>query len=740
MPENLNKDEKELVNNALIDLTSMSDIEGDQIPSYCFVEDIAGNLGIAVDAIIAFAKDKGYKLFKLADGKEFSGGILVADKAINIETIKQDYETYYSETPSITSIEAGAEKKEALEENNRSSETKENISKETLEVGDKIETRGFIYPVTKILSKSYSDDKGWLVDFIDDTGHKQHWNQYTNGGDIRHKELKETVCPTYWCVSDGKNPRHSLCFTTEDSAIATAKSNKLYKVVYRYDNGKPIIVWKAEGYAEAYDKVSKKIWCYQFPGEFNRKDILTDLENYDLEAIPDSELDNAEDNTTKDVVIKGTRSNLEAFAEDFGYQLHPDYLCPLDDFGYFYLTEDATVLDTVDSLTTDPVVEPEEVDGDDDKDLPTIEVHATLNPELWKDNKLKPEVKEKLEQIVQKFVDYLEEDGVSINIKDKLIIGSNANYNYNPHSDIDLHIIVDLSDKSEEEQALYMSNYNAYRALFNAKYNISIKGFNTELYVENGDTNTVSNGVYSLNTGWKKEAEPTNVPDDVDVEPEFSELENEYFELVASPTIDALDAFIKKLYALRKESIAEEGEFGKGNLIFKLFRNLEYLSTLKQLKTDLESKALSLENLEEASHTNKTIPVEAMKKWIADKGVTYNVITGKPVIKNTGYVVSTYKTDEQKKADRKKLSKLDLTKEADIIKFTEEFNDQINKAIKGRVPYVGFIIDEGQDYTEIDSNYIISDLPTAKKLGEKNHQNSIWDLEKGETIIIDKDN
>ena len=45
---------------------------------------------------------------------------------------------------------------------------------------------------------------------------------------------------------------------------------------------------------------------------------------------------------------------------------------------------------------------------------------------------------------------------------------------------------------------------------------------------------------------------------------------------------------------LRKKSIAEEGEYGMGNLIFKELRNLGYLSTLKELKSNLESAEMSL--------------------------------------------------------------------------------------------------------------------------------------------------
>ena len=53
--------------------------------------------------------------------------------------------------------------------------------------------------------------------------------------------------------------------------------------------------------------------------------------------------------------------------------------------------------------------------------------------------------------------------------------------------------------------------------------------------------------------------------------------------------------FIESLYDLRRKSIAEEGEYGIGNLVFKEFRNRGYLDVLKTLRDELKSSELSLE-------------------------------------------------------------------------------------------------------------------------------------------------
>ena len=62
-------------------------------------------------------------------------------------------------------------------------------------------------------------------------------------------------------------------------------------------------------------------------------------------------------------------------------------------------------------------------------------------------------------------------------------------------------------------------------------------------------------------------------------------------------TSEDINDFIEDIYDLRKESMEKEGEYGLGNLVFKEMRNLGYLDHLKELKNELKSEELSLENL-----------------------------------------------------------------------------------------------------------------------------------------------
>ena len=113
-----------------------------------------------------------------------------------------------------------------------------------------------------------------------------------------------------------------------------------------------------------------------------------------------------------------------------------------------------------------------------------IEKHDTLNPLLFdEDDELKPEIKEAIEKIVNQFVEDLKADGVKIEVKDIILVGSNVSYNYTKDSALDIHIIVD-KDKLDCDPEIYTLLYGAYRSLFNKNYDITIKGIPIEIYVE----------------------------------------------------------------------------------------------------------------------------------------------------------------------------------------------------------------------------------------------------------------
>ena len=236
-----------------------------------------------------------------------------------------------------------------------------------------------------------------------------------------------------------------------------------------------------------------------------------------------------------------------------------------------------------------------------------VELHNTLNPKLWtSDNKLRPAVRERLLRVVQKYIessDVLTEDDVI----DVELLGSNASYNYTQYSDLDVHLIVNMEAVSCDP-TLFQLACNAERSNFNKNYDIKIKGVELEMYVEDVHAGTASNGIYSLyKNEWIKFPSKITVPN-YDDDEEYIKLLDKW-KTQATDVLDnasiaqQVQNYINNLYNLRRTSIMTDGEFGKGNLVFKEIRNEGLLDALKEKQYELSSKELSLESLQESTTT-----------------------------------------------------------------------------------------------------------------------------------------
>ena len=234
-----------------------------------------------------------------------------------------------------------------------------------------------------------------------------------------------------------------------------------------------------------------------------------------------------------------------------------------------------------------------------------FEVHETLNPKLWSsDNKLLDDVKVKIVEIIEQFISTCD---IPINMVDAHLVGSNASYNYTQYSDLDVHIIsnFDLVDAPKEVLQVL---YNALKAKFNADYDISIRGIDVEIYVEDIRSTAISNGVYSLyEDRWIRFPKKlTDVPQ-VEIEPEFSEWKEKFQTAINSGNSDSIVNVINDLYILRKNSLDSEGEYGKGNQIFKEIRNCGLLDSAKDAYKTFKSKELTIEHLQLHEESRKNL-------------------------------------------------------------------------------------------------------------------------------------
>ena len=234
-----------------------------------------------------------------------------------------------------------------------------------------------------------------------------------------------------------------------------------------------------------------------------------------------------------------------------------------------------------------------------------IEKHNELNSLLFKDNKLKPEVREKALEVADELLTMLADTGLDIKLADLILTGSNASYTYTKDSDIDLHLVADMTDVDDPE-GLYPMLFNAFKSAFNNKYDISFYGIPVEVYIEVENTASVSNGIYSIQKDeWIKEPVPTVIPEidysqlKKDLQPWIARY-NELIQDVKSNKITTeapVTQFIDDLYRTRELGLhgPDGSEYSSENLIFKEMRNLGYLDNLKDLRDTLIGKRLSLE-------------------------------------------------------------------------------------------------------------------------------------------------
>lgn len=224
----------------------------------------------------------------------------------------------------------------------------------------------------------------------------------------------------------------------------------------------------------------------------------------------------------------------------------------------------------------------------------SFELHKQLNQKIFDGDTLKSDVREKILEVVDEFVDNL---WIRIDPLDIYLLGSNASYTYTDKSDLDIHLIVNF-DTLEASNDILNALYNLEKASFNKNYDIKIKGIPVELYVEDVNSNAVSNGVYSvLNNKWiKYPNEITDMPQ-YEIDSQLNKWSSRINRALEKGSKEDIKQIIDALYMIRKNSILVDGEFGKGNYLFKEIRNLGLLDAMKDKLKELTSDELSLESL-----------------------------------------------------------------------------------------------------------------------------------------------
>lgn len=238
------------------------------------------------------------------------------------------------------------------------------------------------------------------------------------------------------------------------------------------------------------------------------------------------------------------------------------------------------------------VVEPDNVD------VSSIKMNDTLSPLIWESEEtLKPEVRKTLLMNAKRFIEFSDAENLKFN--DIILTGSMANYNYNENSDLDVHIILDFNQISENKEFVG-DFFKLKKQLWADKLPIQVKGHDVEMYFQDAAEPHHSSGTYSLikNDWIRKPTKKIINVDSADVQLKAADIMNAIEDLDQNKNKENFlkkhEALKNKIKKYRQTGLDTGGEFSIENLVFKILRNTGYLEKIVSLKNDYLTQELSL--------------------------------------------------------------------------------------------------------------------------------------------------
>jgi hypothetical protein len=237
--------------------------------------------------------------------------------------------------------------------------------------------------------------------------------------------------------------------------------------------------------------------------------------------------------------------------------------------------------------------------------LNSFHLKDELNPKIWKssgndEKTMNPKVRARLLDIAYEFIEFLKVDVV---VSDIIMTGSLANYNWSTFSDIDLHILVDFNQFPESQLPLYTELFTLKKTMYNDNHNITIYGYEVELYIQNESEAHFSSGVYSvLHDEWINKSKKENVEIDTNL---IKNKASKWMEIIDGALENAQDEPLddaKKLIQKYKDKIKKyrtcglekDGEYSDENLVFKVLRRNGYMQKLFDFENEYTDKKLSI--------------------------------------------------------------------------------------------------------------------------------------------------
>lgn len=253
-----------------------------------------------------------------------------------------------------------------------------------------------------------------------------------------------------------------------------------------------------------------------------------------------------------------------------------------------------------------------------DINLKSFDLHDELNNQVWDEKQnLKPGIREQLLQIAHDFYDTLDIAEITEKgdpdekpdktfdkyIKDVFFVGSLASFNYSSYADVDLHLLMDeekVVGKNKLALNILKKYFTECKNDWNLKHSdLTVEGYDCELYVQDIKEKNASNGVYSLfNDEWVKRPEKLDTKnfDKAWVEKkalDYIEKIDNFEEIIQSKSdleliekaANELKKIKDKIVQGRRDSLAAgQGEMNKYNILFKILRRSGHIGKINDLR------------------------------------------------------------------------------------------------------------------------------------------------------------
>jgi hypothetical protein len=231
----------------------------------------------------------------------------------------------------------------------------------------------------------------------------------------------------------------------------------------------------------------------------------------------------------------------------------------------------------------------------------SFKIKDSLNPEIWENDKLSPNVKETLIKIAYDFFKEIEVPS-NVKIKDIIFTGSLANYNWSKFSDVDLHIVIDFNDVDANAKMVEDFFY-AQKVIWNQNHDITIFQYPIELYVQDINHKLVATAVYSvINDTWIKKPIRENFKLDKktvlikaqNIIKQLKTIRDNYKHGEYQEVVKDVKYLKDKIKQMRNAGLEKGGELSLENITFKILRRTDFMDILDSFKSKSYDKLMSI--------------------------------------------------------------------------------------------------------------------------------------------------